>query len=350
MLRIEVIGEISRKSDLASAWDDLHLHSPQAHPFHSLPWVHSWLETRRQVGQLKILAFYDGNDLVGIFPLREVRRAWAATEQVGIGSSDILSPLTAPGYGSKVAEAFADWAQNRILHLQQVRQGDPLLDVFPNIHHHAQAECPVLTLPSTMEEYIGTLSKSLRYDVRKALKSNPDIRVATPDTVQEDLEVFFQLHEMRWKTKKQLGAFALGGLKRFHRVSAPAMVQAGLLRLLTLRSEGRPIGSLYCFRAGTGMFFYQSGFDPQEKSKNPGTTLIAHAVRMAIDDGCKVFDFLRGAEPYKLRWGPQDILHNYRILVPGLSAGGRLAERCNLFGAHWEKKIRSKLEGTSKNS
>lgn len=333
---------------LAGAWVELHLRAPRSHPFHSFAWISSWLAAKPQRGHLQILAMFEGDDLVGVFPLRRVRRAWEALEQVGIGSSDILTPLIARGYEKAVTDSFFEWAQGQTIHLQQVREGHPLLGAVPAECVHNQADCPVLTLPATMEEYIGTLSKSLRYDVRKALKSNPDIRVATPETVREDLEIFFQLHEMRWKTKKQLGAFALGGLKRFHRVSAPAMVDAGLLRLLTLRQDGKPIGSLYCFRAGSGMFFYQSGFDPLEKAKNPGTTLIAHAIGMAIDDGCEVFDFLRGAEPYKLRWGPQDILHNYRVLVPGSSATGRLAERCNLFGATWEKKIRSKLEGTAK--
>jgi CelD/BcsL family acetyltransferase involved in cellulose biosynthesis len=50
-------------------------------------------------------------------------------------------------------------------------------------------------------------------------------------------------------------------------------------------------------------YYYIGGFDPRFAALGPGTLLIAHAIEQARLEGAAAFDFLRGAEPYKYRWG-----------------------------------------------
>ena len=68
-------------------------------------------------------------------------------------------------------------------------------------------------------------------------------------------------------------------------------------------------------------YYYQAGFDPNNGSISPGTFLVAHTIRKAIEEGSKHFDFMRGDEPYKRRWKPQHVHRNLRLIA---SANGLL--------------------------
>jgi len=86
---------------------------------------------------------------------------------------------------------------------------------------------------------------------------------------------------------------------------------AGLLRLNGMRLDGELIAVLYCLadppnRPEPRWYDYIGGFDPRHSALAPGTLLIAHAVECALAEGAVAFDFLRGAEPYKYRWGAVD--------------------------------------------
>jgi CelD/BcsL family acetyltransferase involved in cellulose biosynthesis len=68
---------------------------------------------------------------------------------------------------------------------------------------------------------------------------------------------------------------------------------------------------LYCLADAPGApqrrwYDYIGGFDPQFSSLSPGSLLIGHAIEQAEAEGAAHFDFLRGAEAYKYRWGAVD--------------------------------------------
>jgi CelD/BcsL family acetyltransferase involved in cellulose biosynthesis len=60
------------------------------------------------------------------------------------------------------------------------------------------------------------------------------------------------------------------------------------------------------------MLFYLNGFDPAYERFSPGSLLIEYAMEQARKSCQRSFDFLRGAEAYKYRWGARDCIH-YRI-------------------------------------
>jgi len=96
-----------------------------------------------------------------------------------------------------------------------------------------------------------------------------------------------------------------------HREAAPLLDAVGLLRLYAMRLDGQIIAVLYCLaeaapRPNLRHYDYLGGFDPRFASLSPGTLLIAHAIERASDEGATAFDFLRGRDPYKYRWGARD--------------------------------------------
>jgi CelD/BcsL family acetyltransferase involved in cellulose biosynthesis len=54
--------------------------------------------------------------------------------------------------------------------------------------------------------------------------------------------------------------------------------------------------------------------DPSARELSPGVTGTAEYIRDRVEAGRRVFDFLRGQEPYKYEWGAAD-QPIYRLLV-----------------------------------
>lgn len=57
---------------------------------------------------------------------------------------------------------------------------------------------------------------------------------------------------------------------------------------------------------GAVSYAYPRGFDPALEQLSVGSLLVAEALAMAVSEGRRTFDFLRGGEPHKYRWGAVD--------------------------------------------
>jgi CelD/BcsL family acetyltransferase involved in cellulose biosynthesis len=79
-----------------------------------------------------------------------------------------------------------------------------------------------------------------------------------------------------------------------------------MLRLYAVRLDDKIIAALYAFSHRKRTYFYLSGFDPDYSRFSIGTIILAHAIERARTEGSIAFDFLRGQEPYKYRWGAHD--------------------------------------------
>jgi CelD/BcsL family acetyltransferase involved in cellulose biosynthesis len=115
-----------------------------------------------------------------------------------------------------------------------------------------------------------------------------------------------QLHSAR---QRLLGRGGLGEDSRvqpFFTEAFSALAQQGVVRAYALECGGYLVGGYLGFVHGKRASYYFGGFDPAFAFESPGTILIGHAIRCAAAEGAQVFDFLRGAEPYKHAWGARD--------------------------------------------
>jgi CelD/BcsL family acetyltransferase involved in cellulose biosynthesis len=95
-------------------------------------------------------------------------------------------------------------------------------------------------------------------------------------------------------------------VQAFHRVASAGLLAHGILRLYALRLNGQIVASYHGFRRGERAYYYLGGFDPEWKRFGVGNLIIDHAMGEAATEGAKVFNFLRGRESYKYRWGAKD--------------------------------------------
>ncbi len=353
-LRTEVLRQDNWAQLLATEWEGLFADSLTATPFQSPAWVTTWWEVYGKRRKPWIITVRDGDQLVALFPLMLRQGAWRTLRPIGIRGSDYLQPLIRTGWeapaSAEIARCLLDAKGIDIVDLHQIRETNELALIGALVAD--QANCLVLNLPKTYDEYLAGLSKSLRFDCRRLEKKpfttgEATLQQVDVNNVDQAIETFFELHAQRWRRRGLPGAFALGSIQRFHRLVAPRMAAAGHLRMQLLQFEGKAVGVLYAMHAGRTTYFYQCGFDPDQKALSPGTLLVAAAIRDAISEGDQTFDFLRGDEPYKRRWKPQQEFRNQRHLLALNPLRGQLGKTFNDASGRFEAKIRARLEGKS---
>jgi len=325
--------------------------------FQSWDWARTWWKHYGQGRRLWLLEFSDNGAVVGyaalflpcrFFPFRTLRF-------VGTGPSDYNDLVALPGRETDVVRAFWAFLADRgrawdWLDAQQIRPGGVLAESDAGYVRAARwpgETCPFVALPDSWDGFRATLGKKMRsnvgyYDRALAKLFEVEVGLATPETLTDDLDAFFELHQRRWNRRWLPGAFAARSARAFHADVAARLLAAGALRLHKLRLDGEIQAALYCFQFNGRCAYYLGGFEPSLARLSVGTVLTARAIRHAIEeDHAAEFDFLRGDEPYKYKWSARD-RHSSRISAthggargPLLAGGGRAALGAELGLKHW---------------
>jgi CelD/BcsL family acetyltransferase involved in cellulose biosynthesis len=339
VLKIDCVSKIT---ELERPWKMLAAASERATIFQTWEWSAAWWRHNKTGKRLVALVLEENGVTVGLAPLF---RAAGVLRLVGTGGSDYLDLLALPGKEAVVAEGVAQWLQSNRhrwlwADLQQVPP-ESVAQRLPDAQLWQGETCPFLPLPESYEAFLKSLGKKLRQNVgyyeRSMAKQHAlSLRLATPETLTDDMQAFFELHQLRWRGRWMPGAFASQAARAFHTAAAESLLESGNLRLHTLRLDGQPVAALYCFHKHPTTYYYLGGFDPTLSKLSPGTVLTAKAIQHAIEaDGATTFDFLRGDEGYKYRWGAQDRYNQRVSLTPSagptqplgalLATSGRLA-------------------------
>ena len=172
--------------------------------------------------------------------------------------------------------------------------------------------CPTLTLPDSFDEYVKSLGKNMRdqikrYPRRLEKQFTVEYEVAqTRAEVDEFWGQLVELHGKRWRARGQTGVLALPSRRRFHRAICHKFLEEDWLRLWRLKCDGRPACVLLSYFWGGKYWFFIGGFEPELMRWSVGTCLFSRVFQSAIAEGATEFDFLRGAEEYKYRFGAVD--------------------------------------------
>jgi CelD/BcsL family acetyltransferase involved in cellulose biosynthesis len=130
-----------------------------------------------------------------------------------------------------------------------------------------------------------------------------EILVQKSNEIDEGFEHLVNLHQRRRKSIGELGCFSSERFTAFHRDMIAQFFDLGALCLTRIEIDQRPVAAEYAFTGGDVTYYYQGGFEPEAASCSPGWLQLMASIRAAIDRGSRYYDFLRGDEPYKRRWG-----------------------------------------------
>jgi CelD/BcsL family acetyltransferase involved in cellulose biosynthesis len=322
-MKVAVVTDDAALRDLEPEWRALWIEAPDPTPFQSPDWMLSWWScfgTGRPVVAIArdgLLACY----LLGkkLLPM-------------GVGLTDYQDMLLRQGasgdvplalLGAVLETARAQGAAQ--FHLANLPPSAALRAV-PTPRgwrdHRVETEpCPVLSLPAGVTELRGAVGAGRARDVRQARHRAERaggwaITEAGSDGLHEALAALAHLHARRWESRGQPGVFDDPRVRAFHRLAAPRLMRAGLLRLALLRIGGELAASCYALLGPGRLFLYLSGFDPKFRFESPGTILLGHMIEEALREGRREIHFLRGSEAYKRAWGGVPRMNVLREFVP----------------------------------
>jgi len=343
-LKVETLRATEALEPLAGPWNQL------AGPvvFRRWEWLASWWHHYQPRGaELLVLTVRDtAGELVAIAPWYLNRSAWQGGVIRMLGSGDVCSdyltifcqPAWMEPAIDRIAETLAEetafaWDA---LELEAVERDDPsvarLEEQMSARGLHVARQSTIsswrIELPATWDEYVMTLSKSRRERVRQLWRRQFDTQrarvrwVERPKEIEPALAILVDLHQRRRATMGDCGYFASPQALPFLREVAQRFLELGQLRFQIVELEGRPVAVEFDLAGDDAVYYYQSGVDPDVIRQRPGWLGNMAAIRRAIEDGYRYFDFLRGDEPYKQHWRAERVpLVNLRVAARGLTSG-----------------------------
>jgi CelD/BcsL family acetyltransferase involved in cellulose biosynthesis len=312
-------------------WEALEREDPHATVFMTWNWLRAYLPVARH--RWTILALRESGRAVAYLPI-----AWNGSlldRELFLGGNpvaDYTGMLALPAHEEAAIGAFADALLRESwdgLNLCDV--SDPrietlvrrLVDRGAQLTATEESRCLSCALPATWDEYVSTcITAKTRVNTvrveRRLAEALPSFRVSEPTAGDIDAHVaaMIQVNHSRW------GGNLRNAHRRYGRLFRNAF-DTGVLRMIVYWDGERPIAGATAFvdRARSYFGLYMIGFEEEYAKLSPGKGIVGRAIRTAIEDGYRRFDFMRGDEEYKARYaGDVHTLQQYRLTRPGLRA------------------------------
>ncbi|HEY2517818.1 MAG TPA: GNAT family N-acetyltransferase [Polyangiaceae bacterium] len=373
MLETCILETATDAEAMRREWSELAAEAPKAEltltPTWLLAWWHQFGGTDGR--SLRLVTFRDAGKLVAIAPLCRrlathlhvlpVRRLeLLATGDEGPDEicSDYVGLLCADGYGREVASTLArlivvegalgPWDE---LRMPNMSGEDPMVEelraALAQVGAHAAVtevgRSPYVALPGSWDEYLRSLHGQDRYLVTRAERELQKwagrdevrlMRASTPEELAEGKRILQTLHQERWQERGDDGVFASARFTRFHDEVMSELLTGneGKLDLLWLTVKGEPVAAVYNLVFRGKVYFYQSGRKLDvPKGVKPGISIHAFALRRAIDEHLREYDFLNGLSQYKRKLATgTHALVSLRAFAPNLRA--RAVEAASKLG------------------
>jgi len=327
-VRLHICRTWAEVEKFYDGWNSLLQASPNASIFQTPEWLAAWWQAFGAQKELFGFVFTGpAENLAGIALFYEDHeRFLGSTVKVlrlvgaGSGDSDALDFVAAPGYERLCAAAFFSWlAENPhwdVCALETLPQDSAVARHISELAStggrrlHAETSPNFfISLPPSWTEYLDRLEPSFRPLLTrypKRLRSRYRVsceRCEREQDLDAHLETLFALHQMRWTRRGEPGAFLNAERRDFYRRMARAFLQRGWLEFRLLRIEDEIAAAQFCFRYGNTVSLLQEGFHPKYTADRVGYALRAHVLQEMIAGGATRYDFLGGADAYKLKFG-----------------------------------------------
>jgi CelD/BcsL family acetyltransferase involved in cellulose biosynthesis len=339
-MRTEIHFEEGGFWALKPEWNDLVRRSSSDTVFLTWEWQRTWWKHLGE-GDLLLLGFRHGDDgrLVGIAPLFRTDDTMGRSilQMVGCRDvSDYLDLIAEAGQEGAVHEALLDYLAGDdlswdLIDLCNIPQHS---STFTHLKEKAETRgyqtlvevedvCPIIPLPETWDEYLMSIDKKQRHEIRRKLRKADAIDsrfmvIGPGDDLQAEMQTFIELHQKSTPEKDQ---FMDPQMQGFFFDVAQVLQDRGWLQLTFVEMHGEKAATLLNFDYGDAILVYNSGYDPTElRHLSPGIVVTAHCIEHAISLGRRKFDFLRGDEVYKYRFGAEDTeVRRLLVAKPGVA-------------------------------
>jgi len=325
--------------NLSSDWLALAERLDETSYFQSPDWVLSWWETvaeqpdtvaaawRAPSGRLEALVTVS-RDRVRLHPRLPIDLTVYTNAGSGAGAADHCGWLVPPAWRDEVAVWLLNASGGAGLLLRSAGPGGGRPPLPQRARVVGSTVCPRVSVPPADQE-VGrshAFNRQLGRFTRRMEREGVRFEWIPTGAVDESLlRALFALHARARRSHGLASSFGVEQLALHRRL----VERSGLGRgptAVAARRDGALVGVLYGFAWKDTFAAYQWGWDTSWDRHSMGSVLAYQAIRLAAAHGVRTFDFLRGAEPYKYRFGAADVWDR-TWLVPHGPGGALLAAR-----------------------
>jgi CelD/BcsL family acetyltransferase involved in cellulose biosynthesis len=320
-LSITILEGASAMESIAAEWDEA---VPQSFTstLSQSSWNLAWQQSFPAKRTVAIVARQNGR-LVGLLPMALVKtdaRGLYFRQATTFAGGDYQSPVIARGMGPEVLTALLDAALDyfgrRIVYrFASIPETDLAARILPshlskkNLTVAEQIQtAPRLSIDGrTYSQIEATWSPSHRTDVRRQRKRLTALgllslwRPQTLEEAQEFLEEIFIVHDEKWLSQGQPARFRDPAERRHYTAIVHRMWGRGL-HLSALRCGETNVSYGLGFISDNWLQWYRPTYKIAYHNLSPGKVHIAMLLEEACQNQWNGFDFLTGAEAYKLQW------------------------------------------------
>ena len=310
----------------ASAWNELAEAGISDTPFARHEMLSEWWNTRGggewQDARLVLISASENGRLIGIAPLFEAEYD-GRTALLLVGSievSDYLDLIVRPDDLPRFLSGLLDFisrpgsCSGLPFDWYNLPDASPTLAVLKSEaekrgwDYHAQIYRPTprISLEGGFEAYLARIDKKQRHEIRRKMRRAAESQIPVDFYLVEDrsaldgeIESFFEL--MSHDANKA------GFLKPAMRSHVAAVMRTafdhGYLWLAFLTINGVKAAAALNFDYKNKLWGYNSGVSRDFMELSPGWVLLTHQIQWACEHGRYEFDFMRGDEEYKYRFG-----------------------------------------------
>lgn len=295
-------------SDLFPTWQQCLQKSRHSYPFYAYPWFKIYFDTAGKEkkpfvlydAELQTLAIFEREESILLSPAGEIT-----------DYQDLIGPEeNKPTMWKRIVEYAAKETIKKIV-FSNIPEDSTTLSYFnenkltQNITITLEKEdtTPKLIFPSTYDEYLQSLSRKDRHELKRKLRKfereHPDFELKVCTSPAEHIDMLLNL----MKKDERKAAFFTEGNEAFFRTLPQEFPDTFFLETLFVNKT--PATEILAFTTKTEFLLYNSGFD-QAQFPGAGFYLKAMSVKQALEKGYKEYNFLQGNERYKHELGGKD--------------------------------------------
>lgn len=318
--------------EMCAEWNALLEQSSTHVPFLRSEYLSDWWATRGggewpDDSHLVIITARENDRLIGIAPLF-IAEYEGEKQLLLLGSieiSDYLDLICREADLEHFISDMLDFIKTRLfdkglavgLDLYNIEDDSPTLSVLEEtaetrgmeINIRKLQHSPFIPLPDNWESYLEGLDKKQRHEIRRKMRRASEgeatvVLYFTEDAgkLEDDMEDFFELMEQDEAKEDFLSPMMREQMKSVMRCA----FNEKCLQLAFLEIGGHKAAAYLSFDFLNRIWVYNSGLDRRYMEYSPGWVLLGYLVQWAIQHGRQEFDFMRGDEDYKYKFGAVD--------------------------------------------
>jgi CelD/BcsL family acetyltransferase involved in cellulose biosynthesis len=308
-----------------AAWNALVEQSIADTPFSRYEYLSEWWKTRGggewKNAELVLVSATEGDQLIGIAPLfleeYEGRKALLLVGSIEI--SDYLDLIVREADLSRFLSGLIDFLASSLPDSWSAFDWYNLPDDSPtlaalkadsekrgwNYHEEIYRPTPRIALNGSFEEYLSRIDKKQRHEIKRKMRRADEsgrVRFKVVDKnvdIEPELETFFHLMIQDPGKAQFLHEVMRDQMSNSIRVAH----DQGYLWLAFLEVDGVKAAASLNFDYKNKFWGYNSGVSREHMELSPGWVLMGHVIQWCCENGRSEFDFMRGDEDYKYRFG-----------------------------------------------